>query len=175
MTSTHPLLAQNDTVQQNRLDSLLLKQKGLLGQLAQSIMIDTFSEADRDFQRADLPFQKLAGRVIRKIIIQPLDFGISIGDTTKFINNRLTRLANKLHRNTRPFVIDNHLFFRVHDRLSPFLLGNNERYLRDLPFLQEASISVKAVIGTRDSVDVIVLPKTFFPLAGALICIIPKA
>ncbi len=173
--SALPLFAQNDTVQHNRLDSLLLKQKGLLGQLAQSLMTDTFSEVDRDFQRADLPFQNMAGRVIRKIIIQPLDFGISIGDTSKFINNRLTRLADKFHRNTRPFAIRNNLFFREYDRLSPFLLGNNERYLRDLPFLQEASIMVKAVRGTRDSVDVTVFTKDVLSIGGGIDLHNPKS
>ena len=161
-------LAQKDSIPENKLDSLLLRQKGLLGQLAQNLMTDTGSEGDIDLQRADLPFVKLAGRVIRKIIIQPLDFGISIGDTSKFINNRLTRLADAFHHNTRPFVVRNHLFFRESDRLSPFLMGNNERYLRDLPFLQEAFISVKAVRGTQDSVDVTVFTKDVLSIGGGI-------
>lgn len=158
--------AQKDSVHQNRLDSILLKQKGVLGQLAQSLMADTIPDQEFDLQRADLPFQKMAGRVIRKIIVFPLDFGESIADTSKSISNRLTRLADKLHHNSRPFVVYNNLFFKRGDRLSPFLLGNNERYLRDLPFLQDALISVRPVKGTSDSVDVMVYTKDLLTIGG---------
>jgi hypothetical protein len=48
------------------------------------------------------------------------------------------------------------------------LLGNNERHLRDLPFLQEARIVVEPVANSLDSVDVIVLTKDVLSIGGSL-------
>lgn len=163
---TLPVAAQNDSLQENKLDSLLLNQKGFLGKLAKELLVS--GEDPEELQRADIPFQRYTGKVIRSIIIRPLDFGISIGDTTKYVNNKLTRLSNNLHRNTREKVIRNHLFFRVQDKVSPFLLANNERYLRDLPFLNESKIIVRPVKGSTDRVDVIVITKDVLSLGGAM-------
>lgn len=157
--------AQNDTLKPFRLDSFLLKQKGLVGELAQSLLADT-AVTPEGFQRVDQPFQRFRGRVIRRITVRSLNFGVSIGDTTRVLNNRLTRLVNRLHRNTREGAIRDNLFFREGDRLSPFLLGDNERYLRDLPYLQNARITVRPVKGSPDSVDVTVLTKDVISIGG---------
>ncbi|HEU4632463.1 MAG TPA: hypothetical protein VFS22_00670, partial [Flavisolibacter sp.] len=143
-------------------------QKGVLGTLAQALIADTSEENDKDLQRADLPFQKYRNRVIRSITINPLQFGVRLSDTAEHASNALTRLANQVHYDTRNFVLRNYLFFQENDRLSPYLLGNNERYLRDLPFLQEANIKVKPVKGSPDSVDVMVYTKDVLSIGGSL-------
>lgn len=155
------LRAQTDSAR-NTLDTLLSKQKGVLGKLAQSLLADTVETP----KRLDIPFQKYKNRVIRTISIKPLEFGVFIGDTSRRFNNIITGLANHLHHNTRTFVIRNSLFFKEGDRLSPFEIGNNERYLRDLPFLQEAAIVVKPVRKHPDSVDVIVVVHDVLSLGG---------
>src|SRR6476619_5011608 len=111
----HGLLAQDDSVQKKAiedtahkqgLDSFLLKQKGIIGQLAGNLFKDTTEvETILELQRNDLPFQKYRGRIIRNIYIGTLDFGVSIKDTSKKINNGLTRIANALHRKSRNNVI----------------------------------------------------------------------
>jgi hypothetical protein len=160
--------AQSDTAKKNKIDSLLSNQKGVLGTLAQALIADTTSENEQDLQRADLSFQKFRNRVIRSITVNPIEFGVLIGDTAKRFSNGLTQLANQIHYDTRNFVLKNHLFFHENERLSPYLLGNNERYLRDLPFLQEAHIEVKNVKGSPDSVDVIVYTKDVLSIGGSL-------
>lgn len=167
MAATGHVQAQDDSARKNRLDSLLLKQKGVLGTLAQSLRTGDNGEEKKDLQRSDLPFQKYRNRIIRHIIVQPLEFGILIGDTTKRFNNGLTHLANSVHKTTRNFVLRNQLFFHENDRVSPYLLGNNERYLRDLPFLQEAHIMVKPVKESPDSVDVFVYTKDVLSVGGS--------
>ncbi len=116
-------------------------------------------------QRNDQPFQRYKGRIIRNIIIQPLRFGVSIGETTKNIKYRLATLGNKFHRQTRENVIRNNLFFREHDKLSPYVLGDNERHLRDLIFIQDARFSIQTV-GT-DSADIIVVTKDVLSIGGS--------
>src|SRR5690242_2521012 len=105
------LYAQGDSVKRRSLDSFLLRQKGLLGQLAQSILVDTSQDEPKNVQRIDQLYQRYEGRGIRSITIQTLPFGVSIGDTTKKINNLLTHLADDLHYKSRDYVIRNNLFF----------------------------------------------------------------
>ena len=178
LLASHCLLAQDDsaqkkvpedTVHKKGLDSFLLKQKGIVGQLAENLFKDTTEvETIRELQRNDLPFQKYRGRIIRNIYIGALDFGVSIKDTSKKINNSLTRLANGLHHKSRNNVIRNNLFFKEGQILSPYVLGDNERHLRDLPYLQDAKITVRPVRGNRDSVDIVVYTKDVLSLGGSI-------
>lgn len=144
------------------------RQKGLFGQLAESLRADTMEGKERPIQRVDRVFQPYTNRVIRMIRVQALDFGISLGDTSKRINNSLTHLANWLHNNTKESVIRNNLFFRNYDKLSPFVLANNERYLRNLPYIQDARIMVRPVRNSPDSVDVTIFVKDVFSIGGKL-------
>jgi hypothetical protein len=160
--------AQSDTLKENKIDSLLMRQKGLLGQLAQGLMTDVDVEEDKPIQRNDEPFRKYEKKIIRRIAVLSLNFGEYLNDTAQRQENGLTKLANTFHKNSRAFVIRNHLFFKEHDRLSSYLMGNNERYLRDLPFLQEAHILVKRVRSSPDSVDVMVVTKDVLSIGGGI-------
>jgi len=161
------LYAQKDTsVPQNRIDSFLNRQKGLLGEIAETLRADTTEEKEKGMQRGDEAFQRFTNRVIRIITVQSLDFGISIGDTSRRINNSLTHLANWLHNNTKEKVIRHNLFFNNYDRVSPFLLANNERYLRNLPYIQDAKIVLRPVRNHPDSVDVAIFVKDVFSIGG---------
>lgn len=163
-----PLNAQTDTVQRRGVDSFLLRQKGLLGDLAKNLVADTgeTSLVHQDIQRNDRAFQRYRGRIIRNIRIQPLDFGVSLRDTARALDTRLTRAANNLHRKSMDYVIKKNLFFREGEKLYPYLIADNERHLRDQEFLQDALIIVTPVRGTRDSVDVTVRTKDVFSIGG---------
>jgi hypothetical protein len=163
-----PLQAQTDTAHRQGIDSFLLKQKGIIGDLAKNLIADTSAQEEPiiGLQRNDKRFQRFRGRIIRQIRIQSLDFGVSIRDTSKSLNNNLTRLANNLHRKSREYVIRKNLFFRENEKLYPFLLADNERHLRDQEFLQDALILVSPVRGSRDSVDIIVRTKDVFSIGG---------
>lgn len=151
-------------------DSFLLTRKGWLKDLAKSLIADTSNPTDlnKDLQRNDLRYKRYSGRVIRHVIVQELDFGTSINDTNRTIKNRLTHLANSVHRKTRSFVITNNLFFQQNDLLQPFLVADNERYLRSLPYFQDARINVKPVNGKKDSVDIIITTKDIIGLGASV-------
>lgn len=161
------LEAQEDSAKVNTIDSILMKPKGLLGQITQALLTDTTDDG-KDLQRNDLRFQRYEGRFIRNIIVVSPKFGVQTNDTIKGLDKKLTRLANKIHYRSRGWVIRNHLFFKPDDKLSAYKLGNNERYLRDLPFLQEASIYVAGIKGSPDSVDVIVRTKDVLSIGGSI-------
>lgn len=172
----HCALAQEDSTRKKEdtvrkkegLDSFLLKQKGIIGQLAENLFKDTTEvETIKELQRNDVPFQRFRGRIIRNVYIGTLDFGVSIKDTSKKLNNGLTRVANAMHRKSRDYTIRNNLFFKEGQVLSPYILGDNERHLRDLPYLQDARITVRPVRGT-DSVDIVVYTKDVLSIGGSI-------
>ena len=149
----------------NRVDSFLIHQKGLLGKLARNLMSNKPSSPGAPV-RKDLLFNMYRGRYIRNIIVKRLDFGTPITDTARKFETGLTRLANDLHHKTRESVVRKNLFFKKGDQLVPYLIADNERYLRDLPYLNDADISVVNV--NRDSVDIIVLTKDVLSLGGSI-------
>ena len=163
MAAAVSLCAQEDSTA-NSFDSFLLRRKGLLGKLARSIVTDQAISANVP-ARNDLLWRQYKGKVIRNISVRRLDFGIPISDTASQFKSTLTRWANHLHHKTREQVIRNNLFFKKGDRLVPVLVADNERHLRDLPYLQDARISITRV--TRDSVDILVLTKDVLSIGGS--------
>lgn len=161
------IFAQDDKNKKEPFDSFLLRQKGIIGQIADNLMTDTAEEINTGLLRNDMPFQKYKDRVIRHIKVQTLEFGVSISDTSKRASDKLKRLADKLHSDTKENVIRNNLFFAEGERLSPYMLGDNEKHLRDLSFLQDAKIIVIPVRGSSDSVDILVLSKDVLSIGGS--------
>src|ERR1700754_3339967 len=76
-----PILAQVDTTRKVSIDSIILRQKGIIGQLAQNLLTDTSTEHIQGLQRTDQPFQRYNGKIIRSIRVQTFEFEIT--DTSK--------------------------------------------------------------------------------------------
>jgi hypothetical protein len=139
----------------------LAKQKGLLGKLGESI--STY-EQDQPLLKLVNPFLKFKGKIIRNIETVGLGFEDDIDDTTKINNSFAIRVGKIFHKNTSGKVIFKNLFFKTGDHLSPYLLADNERYLRQLPYLKDAKILVEFAKDAADSVDVTVLTKDVFSI-----------
>ncbi len=152
--------AQNDS-SMNKIDSFLMHQKGLLGKLARNLMADK-PVAPSVPVRNDLLFMKYKGKSIRNIIIKRLDFGTPLTDTGRHFKNTFTQLASDFHHKTREDVIRNNLFFKTGDKFIPDLLADNERQLRDLPYLHDAQISAKNA--GPDSVDITIVTKVLIEI-----------
>lgn len=106
------------------------------------------------------------GKFIRKVIINHVGFEKSITDTTNNIRNLGARVANAVHRNTREWVIRDHLLFAEKRPLNAYAMADNERFLRDLDFIVDARIFVVPLSSTEDSVDVLVLTRDVFSVGG---------
>lgn len=115
--------------------------------------------------RQSMPYQ---GKIIRRIYIQHADFEQSIYDTSKRVARIVADVADALHGTTRRGVIENHLFVRRGTPLNPYLLADNERYLRDLDFILDSRIVALAIQGQTDSVDIAVITRDVFSLGGEL-------
>ncbi len=144
----------------------LLKKKGLLKKLGQSIYV---SSDDFEPIKADNPFQKFKGKIIRSITIAPTGFYTIVNDT---VNGRKNHFGEKIkdlfHKNTLNYVIKKNLFFEVGDRLLPLLLSDNERFLREQAFLQDAVIFVKDDSATSAFVDIVILTRDIFSLGASV-------
>ena len=119
-------------------------------------------------------YLKYAGKIIRKIIIQRIGFEKTVLDTTQSLQSFISKTANKLHENTREFVIRNNLFVREGKPLNPYRVADNERTLRNLNFVMDARIFVKHVSKTSDSVDLLVVTRDVFNLGGSFSPDIPS-
>ena len=106
------------------------------------------------------------GKKIRKIEVQRLNvFGVSITNPTTTDSKKIDNLLNKTHVNTNERIIRKNLLFSVGDNISPLLLSDNERLLRQLPFIDDARIIVVPV--SDEEVDIVVLTKDVYSLGAS--------
>jgi hypothetical protein len=111
-------------------------------------------------QKSEVPFLPYRNMVIRKISFQKLNvFGPTIYAPDKQAKTWIGGVANKIHTKTRDGVIVDHLLFKKGDLIDPYTFADNERLLRDLPFIEDARIEVKNISATADSADIVVIVK----------------
>jgi len=111
------------------------------------------------------PFISYGGKYIRSIrytILEP--FGPSIFDTTRQASSKIERFGNDLHRVTQDRVLENHLLFSEGELLDPNEFADNERILRELPFIQDARIHILEQSPGSDSVDILIIIKDNFSI-----------
>jgi len=160
--------AEPDTSRKAGIEAFLKRQKGFFGKLANNLVGDTApSNQESAPLRNDLSFNKYENLSIRSITIERLNFGELITDTTRNFRNTFTRLANTFHHKSREYVIRNNLFFKKGDPIQSYLLADNERHLRDQPYIQDAKIILRQVDGSPDSVDVVVRVKDVLSIGGS--------
>lgn len=114
-------------------------------------------------QQSEEPFMNYSGKIIRKIRLQKIDvFGPTVYDTTLKASSWVERTANNVHRNTNDQIIRKNLLLRSGQKVDPVKMADNERLLRDLPFIEDARIYVVQPENAGDSVDVVVITKDVF-------------
>ena len=146
----------------------LAKKKGVWGKIGKSISVSAkdLPSVEEGVKKNEASFAKYKGKVIRSIIVEKLDFNKALNDTVK-TDNFFSDIGTKLHPNTSDKIIKHNLFFSEGDTLYPALVADNERFLRDISYLQDARILVRNIEHNSDSVDVIVVCKDVFPVGGS--------
>jgi len=115
---------------------------------------------------SDANYLKYKGIRIRNINIQRLNvFGTNINNPTFTRATRADNIFNKTHVNTNERIIRNNLLFHKGDTISPLLLSDNERILRQLPFIDDARIIIVPLSDTE--ADIQVLTKDVYSLGGS--------
>jgi len=125
---------------------------------------------DSSIIKSERYFTPYAGRTVRDIYYRQVKvFGPrNINDTTFSSSMKLLNLANRLHYNTNEWVIRQSLFFREGDTINPYTMADNERYLRNRAFLQDARLYIINTGASADSVDLLVVTKDVFEYGADL-------
>ena len=115
---------------------------------------------------SDANYKKFEGKRIRNIIIQRLDvFGTDINAPESENARSYEKVLNKTHFNTSEKIIRKNLLFTEGDLISPLTLSDNERLLRQLPYINDARITIVEV--SDDEADVIVYTRDVFSLGAS--------
>jgi len=114
---------------------------------------------------SDATFLAYTGKRIRKIDLQRLNvFGVNIVNPASSDEKKIDNLLNKTHFNTSEKIIRKNLLFSVGDTISPLILSDNERILRQLSYIDDARIILVPV--SDDEVDILVLTKDIYSLGA---------
>lgn len=149
-------------------DSLKLKasRNHLTKRLYSFVVINTDTTFKKHFNGpSDAGYSSFSGKRIRKISIQRLNvFGGNINNPSLNDTKKIEDLLNKTHINTNESIIRKNLLFSEGDKISPLLLSDNERILRQLPYIEDARIILLPV--SDEEVDVVVFTKDVYSLGA---------
>lgn len=107
------------------------------------------------------------GKKINSIQIEQKHFGSSINNPNKLKLDALTKFADKFHNKTKENIIRKNLFIHENEILDPLTIAYNEKWLRDLPYIQDARILVSTSTTDTNAVDVYIITKDIFPFGGS--------
>lgn len=123
---------------------------------------DTISD-ETITKKSEDEYKHYNGKKIRNIKIKRLEaFGTSVLDTLQETDSWLGKAGNDIHILTFEKVIRGNLFVKKGDKLNSYLLAENERILRSLPYIYEAKIYVTKV--KHDSVDLLIVTRDLFSI-----------
>lgn len=108
----------------------------------------------------------LEGKIIRSINIEQRHFGNDVDRPIFQKNNALINFANQLHDKTNKKTIAKNIFIKVDEPLNPLLVAYNEKWLRDLGYIQDARILAFPNKEDTNKVDIFVVTKDILPIGG---------
>jgi len=108
--------------------------------------------------RAEAPFEPFQNYRIRAINIREVEvLSGSVLDTAVVAESGLSRAADRFHANTKTKIIRRSLLFKPGDRVKAYNLADNERILRELPFIRDSRILLLPSLEIDSVLDVYVI------------------
>ncbi len=108
-------------------------------------------------------FREYSGKKIRNISIRRLNvFGADVTNPGLYNPKGLEKVLNSTHINTNESILRKYLLFSVGDTISPLTLSDNERIIRQLPFINDARILVIPV--SPQEADIIVVTRDTYSI-----------
>ncbi len=134
-------------------------QNGLTKLLYNTMIVN--QEGEDEIPENDL--QKLNGKIISSVEVKSLDvFGPTFRDTSKVTQSKLGELGNKLHIKTNQKIIQKNILFNPGDTINANKILENERIIRNLPYIQDVRFWVNPNPADTSQVDLIVVTKDVF-------------
>jgi hypothetical protein len=129
------------------------------------IVIPDTANRKKILSKSQESFTEYSGKKIRKIQIQRLNvFGADVNNPGYYDPHGVEKLLNNTHISTNENIIRKYLLFTEGDTLSPLTLSDNERIIRQLPYIDDARIIVIPVSG--EEADIVVITKDVYSLGG---------
>ena len=116
-------------------------------------------------------FQAYSGKIIGNIRILQLDvFGPTLQDTSIKATTWIGKTGNRVHIKTTENKLMNQLLFNRGEILDPQLMADNEKVIRDLPYIQDVAILISHSKINPTQVDVLLIIKEKFEygISGSL-------
>ena len=110
-----------------------------------------------------------AGKRINSITFEQHDFLTSIDSKDSKIRDIFSKLGNTLQSNSKSRAIRENLFFKEWDVFDPSIIAYNEKWLRDLSYIQDAKISATITPYDTNQVDLLVVTKDLFNYGGEVL------
>ncbi|MBE0678053.1 MAG: hypothetical protein IH592_04740 [Bacteroidales bacterium] len=155
----------NDTLSRVFYDSLKVRaeRRKITSLLYDMIIVNPAHPGSaREKLRNTSSFDPYVGRVIRrKEIIRLNAFGTNIDNPSENDPSRTEKLLNSSYTKTKRLILSKYLLFREGDTISPLSLADNERLLRELPFIDDARITIMPV--DSNLVDVAIIVREKYP------------
>jgi hypothetical protein len=110
-----------------------------------------------------LYFAPFEGKIIGKIRFLQLDvFGTSLQDTLRQATGWIEKTGNAIHKKTTEQKLRMQLLFNSGEKVDPKLMAENEKIIRDLPYIQDVAIILTNSEKEPEMVDVLVIIKGKF-------------
>jgi len=172
---SYGLLAQTNLNTTSKTDSVITPSSKWIHQIKTKIIqgmtggSSSLIDANREVIANNIELlRKYDVKEINTIIIEQHNFSTNIN--LPQLNNKdfFTQLANKLHISNNDETVRKNLFFKTNDTFNPTIIAYNEKWLRDLPFLQDARIIATTLPYDTSKVDIHVISKDILPYGGQL-------
>ena len=126
---------------------------------------ETHSRNHNKEQKSENDFIPYEGKIINNIYIKQLNvFGTSFSDTLKTATNWLGKKSNNLHINTREIFIKNKIIVKSGELIDPFIIADNERIIRKLPYIKDAKFIIAINKIDTNKVDILLLTKDLWSI-----------
>jgi hypothetical protein len=105
-------------------------------------------------------YEEYKGRIIRnRKVIRLNAFGTDLDDPEDYDPSGSKKLLNSTYTKTKRFILNQYLLFSPGDTISPLQMADNERLLRQLPYIDDARITIMPVDSNLADVTVVVREK----------------
>ncbi len=116
-----------------------------------------------------LYFKPFAGKKIASIhFVRLHPFGASMQDTSLVASKWIEKTGNRLHMNTARTKLRMQLQFREGESVDPLLMAENEKFMRDLSYLEDVSFRLEPSKERPDEVNVTVISKDKFEFGASM-------
>jgi len=158
------LCAQTDT------SFFLLQKKGLLKKLGEAIWIESPQfelQNNAAVIKNEYRFTPFNGKIINQIQVNSVAYTTPFDDSLLKGKKIKHAVQEVLYNSTTNKTMIKNLFFSIGDTLYPYLIADNEKFLREITFIQDAQIIVENDPNDTDGVIVYVQWKDIFPIGGS--------